>query len=46
VLAVLFSRGPQERRRYVDVSENAGYWYFVVMSWMAVYAVVFWGARL
>jgi heme/copper-type cytochrome/quinol oxidase subunit 3 len=46
VLAVLFSRGPLEGRRYVDVSENAGYWYFVVVSWLAVYAVVFWGARL
>lgn len=46
VLAVLFSRGPVECKRYVDVSENAGYWYFVVVSWLAVYATVFWGARL
>lgn len=46
VLAVLFSRGPLEAKRFVDVSENAGYWYFVLISWLAVYAVVFWGARL
>ncbi|WP_343729250.1 cytochrome c oxidase subunit 3 [Duganella sp.] len=46
VLAVLFSDQPLERKRYVDVSENAGYWYFVLISWLAVYAVVFWGARL
>jgi heme/copper-type cytochrome/quinol oxidase subunit 3 len=45
VLAVLFSGGPVEGKRYVDVSENAGYWYFVVASWLAVYATVFWGAR-
>jgi heme/copper-type cytochrome/quinol oxidase subunit 3 len=46
VLAALFSGGPPECRRYADVSENAGYWYFVLVSWAAVYAVVFWGARL
>lgn len=46
VLAVLFSGGPLECKRYVDASENAGYWYFVLISWVAVYAVVFWGARL
>jgi len=46
VLAVLMWTGPLEGKRYVDVAENAGYWYFVVVSWLAVYAVVFWGARL
>jgi cytochrome c oxidase subunit 3 len=46
VLAVLMWTGPLEGKRFVDVSENAAYWYFVVVSWLAVYAVVFWGARL
>jgi heme/copper-type cytochrome/quinol oxidase subunit 3 len=46
VLAVLMWTGPLEGKRYADVSENAGYWYFVVVSWLAVYATVFWGARL
>ena len=45
VLAVLMWTGPLEGKRFVDVAENAGYWYFVVVSWLAVYAVVFWGAR-
>ena len=45
VLAVLMWTGPLEGKRFVDVAENAGYWYFVVISWLAVYAVVFWGAR-
>jgi cytochrome c oxidase subunit I+III len=37
--------GPLEGKRYVDVSENAAYWYFVVLSWLPIYAVVYWGAR-
>jgi len=46
VLGVLMWAGPLEGKRFVDVAENAGYWYFVVVSWLAVYAVVFWGARI
>ncbi|RXZ37077.1 cytochrome C oxidase subunit III [Oxalobacteraceae bacterium CAVE-383] len=46
VLAVLFFTGPLEGKRYVDVSENAAYWYFVVVSWILIYAVIYWGARL
>jgi cytochrome c oxidase subunit 3 len=46
VLTVLMWTGPLEGKRFVDVAENAGYWYFVVASWLAVYAVVFWGGRL
>lgn len=46
VLAVLMLNGPLEGKRFVDVAENAGYWYFVVVSWVAVYTVVFWGARV
>lgn len=46
VLAVLFFTGPLEGKRYVDVSENSAYWYFVVASWILIYAVVYWGARL
>jgi heme/copper-type cytochrome/quinol oxidase subunit 3 len=45
VLTVLTFTGPMEGKRYVDISENAGYWYFVVLSWLPIYAVVYWGAR-
>jgi heme/copper-type cytochrome/quinol oxidase subunit 3 len=45
VLTVLMFTGPLEGKRYVDVSENAGYWYFVVFSWLPIYAVIYWGAR-
>jgi cytochrome c oxidase subunit III len=46
VLAVLMYTGPLEGKRFVDVSENAMYWYFVVGSWLPIYAVIYWGARL
>jgi heme/copper-type cytochrome/quinol oxidase subunit 3 len=46
VLTVLTFTGPMEGKRYVDVSENAAYWYFVVLSWLPIYAVVYWGARV
>jgi heme/copper-type cytochrome/quinol oxidase subunit 3 len=45
VLAVMMFTGPLEGKRFVDVSENAGYWYFVVLSWLPIYAVIYWGAR-
>jgi cytochrome c oxidase subunit I+III len=47
VLALLFFfSGPLEGRRHVDVSENAMYWYFVVWSWLAIYAVIYLMPRL
>jgi heme/copper-type cytochrome/quinol oxidase subunit 3 len=45
VLAVLLFMGPLEGKRFVDVSENALYWYFVVLSWLPIYAVIYWAAR-
>ncbi len=45
VLTVLVHTGPMEGRRFVDVSENAVYWIFVVLSWLPIYAVLYWGPR-
>lgn len=45
VLAALMFTGPLEGRRYVDVSENALYWYFVVGAWLPIYLVIYFGAR-
>ena len=45
VLDVLFFTGPLEGKRFVDVSENAVYWDFVVLSWLPIYAVIYFGAR-
>jgi len=45
VLTVLFFTGPLDGKRYVDVSENSFYWYFVVATWIPMYLVIYWGAR-
>jgi cytochrome c oxidase subunit 3 len=46
VLAALVSGDRIEGRRFVDVSENALYWYFVVATWLPIYAIVYFGARI
>jgi cytochrome c oxidase subunit III len=45
VLTVLFFTGPLDGKRFVDVSENSFYWYFVVAAWLPIYLVIYWGAR-
>jgi cytochrome c oxidase subunit 3 len=45
VLTVLMFTGPLEGKRYGDISENAMYWFFVVLSWLPIYAVVYWAPR-
>jgi heme/copper-type cytochrome/quinol oxidase subunit 3 len=46
VLTVLIFTGPLEGKRFVDVSENAVYWWFVVGSWVFIYATIYWVPRL
>jgi heme/copper-type cytochrome/quinol oxidase subunit 3 len=46
VLTTLLFIGPIEEKRFVDVSENAGYWYFVIFSWLPIYGVIYWAPRL
>jgi heme/copper-type cytochrome/quinol oxidase subunit 3 len=46
VLAALLFIGPIEERRFVDVSENSAYWYFVVLTWLPIYAVIYWAPRI
>jgi cytochrome c oxidase subunit I+III len=43
--ALMFTRHAHGRR-FVDVSENAFYWYFVVLVWLPLYAVIYWVPRL
>lgn len=45
VLLVLFLTGPLDGKRFVDVSENSFYWYFVVGAWVPIYFTIYWGAR-
>jgi cytochrome c oxidase subunit 3 len=41
LLTVLMFTGPLDESRFVDVSENAVYWYFVVATWLPIYAVLY-----
>lgn len=45
VLTTLMFKGPLEGKRFVDVAENSGYWDFVVLTWLPIYAVVYLGPR-
>jgi len=46
VLTAVTYVDPLEGKRFVDIAENCGYWYFVVLSWLPIYAVIYFGARL
>jgi heme/copper-type cytochrome/quinol oxidase subunit 3 len=46
VLTVLMFTGPLEEKRFVDVSENSFYWYFVVLTWLPIYAFIYFAPRV
>jgi cytochrome c oxidase subunit 3 len=41
VLAVMFFTAPLDANRFVDASENALYWYFVVFTWLPIYGLLY-----
>ena len=41
VLTALMFTKHAHGRRFVDVSENSFYWYFVVLTWLPIYAVIY-----
>lgn len=45
VLTVLMYKGPLEGKRFVDIAENSGYWDFIVLTWLPIYAVIYWAPR-
>ena len=45
VLTALVFTGHVEPKRMVDVSENALYWYFVVLSWLPIYVTIYLAPR-
>jgi len=45
VLTAVMFKEPIEGKRYVDIAENSGYWDFIVITWLPIYAVLYWGAR-
>ena len=46
VLTAVVFCGPMDEHRFVDVSENAMYWNFVVASWIPIYALIYLAPRL
>jgi cytochrome c oxidase subunit III len=44
--ALMHTRHGQKGRRFVDTSENALYWHFIVISGLLVYAVIYWVPRI
>jgi heme/copper-type cytochrome/quinol oxidase subunit 3 len=46
VLAAVMFCGQIDENRFVDVSENAMYWNFVVVSWLPIYAVIYLAPRI
>ena len=43
--ALLFLR-ETDGRRFSDVEDNATYWNFVALSWLPLYALVYWLPRI
>ena len=42
--AVMYRTEPSEKR-FVDVSENALYWGFIVLAWLPIYIALYWFPR-
>jgi cytochrome c oxidase subunit 3 len=45
VLTTLLYSGPVTRHRFIDASENALYWYFIIAWWIPIYVVIYWMPR-
>ena len=46
VLTAVIFFGEVDEHRFVDVSENSLYWYFVVITWLPIYAVIYFAPRI
>lgn len=44
--ALMFTKHAQNPRRFSDVSDNAFYWDFVVLTWLPIYGLIYWTPRL
>jgi cytochrome c oxidase subunit III len=44
--ALMFTRHGDNDRRFGDVGDNAMYWNFVVITWLPLYACIYWVTRL
>lgn len=46
VLTVLMFTKHAHGKRFSDVTDNAFYWNFVVVAWLPIYLLLYWGPRL
>jgi heme/copper-type cytochrome/quinol oxidase subunit 3 len=46
VLAVLMFTRHGHGKRFSDVSDNAFYWYFVILTWVPLYFLIYWFPRI
>lgn len=46
VLDMIMFTGPVDEQRFVDVSENAFYYYFVILTWLPIYGVLYLAPRI
>lgn len=46
LIALVMFVGPVEKKHYTDATAIAMYWYFIVISWVALYVIVFLAPRL
>lgn len=44
--ALFFLVGVPEEKHFSDVADVAFYWYFMVLAWLPLYVLCFWGPRL
>jgi heme/copper-type cytochrome/quinol oxidase subunit 3 len=44
-LTVLSFVGPWEEKHFVNATDNSNYWYFMVLSWLPLYTLVFLAPR-
>jgi cytochrome c oxidase subunit 3 len=45
VIGLVMFRGPVEETHFRDITVNAVYWYFMALSWVGLYAIVFLAPR-
>jgi len=45
VLTVLMFTRHARGKRFSDVEDNSFYWYFVVVSWLPIYGLIYWAPR-
>lgn len=46
VIGMLMFRGEIPEKRFADIQANAAYWYFVALSWVAMYPIVYLAPRV